>query len=124
MIIPSRSDLVVALDTSSLGNVVHDEATVERFTKVVLLRRATVLVSTLVLFEFSSNADVQKVFGQLQRLQRLCRVLGTRFCPALDHEQLMRAETERWLQDAPVHETGLIQSPMGEVIPPGPTAEV
>lgn len=118
MVIANRGYTFVALDTSALSNVIQDMSSVERFAETILRRHTIVLIPKLVLFEFSSNADVQKVFAQLQRLQHLCRVLGTRFCPSLDHEDLMHAETEGWLRAPPVYERGwrtLADAPASEL---------
>lgn len=112
MVIPSLHNIAVVLDTSALSNIIQDDPSVERFVKTVLRRQSvTVLVPRMVLFEWSSNADVQKVFEQILRLQRLCRELGAQFCHSLDHEELMGAETAQWLRGPPVHKLGVTERP-------------
>lgn len=107
MIIPSRVNTSIALDTSALSNVLASDATVDQFTETVLRRPVTIFVSTIVISEISSDGDRERALRMLQRFQRLCRKLGPRLCLALHHEELMRAELGRRLRGPPVHPRGL-----------------
>jgi hypothetical protein len=107
MIIPSRINTTIALDTSALGNVLASDATVDHFAETVLRRPVTVFVSTIVISEISSDGDQERALRMLQLFQRLYRKLGPRLCLALHHEELMRAELSRRLRGPPAHPRGL-----------------
>ncbi|MFY0576170.1 hypothetical protein ACN28S_19010 [Cystobacter fuscus] len=97
-IIPTRFRCSIALDTSALGNALDDEHVMERFVNAVHRKHVTVFVSDMVLFEISSDGDVDGVFFRLQRLQALCRKIGPLMHRSPDYKDLIRAETRSWLK--------------------------
>src|SRR5690349_10633078 len=70
----------------------------ERFVNAVHRKHVTVFVSDMVLFEISSDGDVDGVFFRLQRLQALCRKIGPLMHRSPDYKDLIRAETRSWLK--------------------------
>jgi hypothetical protein len=96
----------VALDTSALSAVLGDSALRERFVRVVQRRHAAVVISTMVVFEFSSDGDVQRVTAACLALKALCRALPRSLRITPDHKELMRTEGRRVVREQPVLTTG------------------
>ncbi len=106
MVIPSRINTAIALDTSALSNVLASDAAVDQFAATVLRRPVTVFVSTNVIVEISSDGDQERAFRMLQRFRRLCRKLGARFCPAPGDQDLMKGELRERLRGPPAYSEG------------------
>lgn len=106
MTLGTRLTEPVAIDTSALSNALDANASVDLFSEAIIRRNAMLMVSEVVLFEFSSNPNVPSVYSHIRRLQRLCRALGRRFCPSLGNADLMVAEAEKWQRGPPVYRQG------------------
>jgi hypothetical protein len=106
MLFAIRHNVPIAIDTSALSNALDSNAGVRQLADEVVRRNGVLLVSKVVLFELTANADVAAVLDHIRRLQRLCRLLETRFCPSYDNADLMSAETKGWQRGPPVYERG------------------
>ncbi len=98
-VVPSLAGYSVALDTSTLSNLLNaEDDLIPRFVLATHRHQATIAFSKTVLFEISSDANVPAVFRRFQAFQRLQRELGPLLCLCLDSNELIQAEARGWLR--------------------------
>ncbi|NTX17718.1 hypothetical protein HUA76_43855 [Myxococcus sp. CA056] len=106
MVIPSIAKTSVAIDTSALSDIVKSNSLTDQFTKTILSRPMNLLIPKVAISELVALETETNALRMLQRLQKLCRHLGERFCPSLDHLDIIKAELRGWQTGPPVHERG------------------
>jgi hypothetical protein len=114
VIVPSLAPYYVALDTSALSNLLNaEDDLIPRFIEAARRKNAIIGFSSTVLFEITSDRDLDAVVRRLEALQRLQRDLGPNLGLSLGLNDLLQAEARGWLRAPVVHDadwSGLAQA--------------